>query len=704
MNPESSSLAHLAHYCGIAAAYHDIWGKLHPTSDATRAALLAAMHLPPERIAADPAALQAELEATEAGRELPPVVVVRACATQRIPQRLAGWEWTLTLEDGRAAARGTCPDGLLEFAAPDTPGYHRLDFARGNERRSLPCIVVPHHCYQPELLAQGGRVWGFAVQLYAMRSTRNWGIGDFGDLLPLLLLAHTHGGHVVGINPLHALFPDNPAHISPYSPSQRAALNPLYLDIESLPEFAACKAAQERVASVDFQDLLHQLRATEFVDYPGVVAAKNAILALLFDQFRRSGGARMATFTAWRGQQGKALEAYACFCALQEHFRAQDGNCWGWPVWPEDCRNPDSPAVAALTVTHAERIDYHAWLQWLTDEQLGNITAEAESAGIAVGIYQDLAIGANAGGAEIWHNQAVFAAGAHAGAPPDEINSMGQEWGLPPFVPEPLRAAAYAPLVDILRANMRHAGALRIDHVMGLQRLFWVPADMPASEGAYVSYPFEDMLGIVALESVRNRCLVIGEDLGTVPEGFRERLLEAGVLSYHPLMFERSPDGQFRLPGELPPQALAAFGTHDLPTLRGFWRGTDLDIRARLQLLPSEELRQRLVTERDWDRGRLLWALEREGLLPPGVSKDQSLMPELVPAVIDAIHAYLARSRAQIFVVQPEDFLGVVDQPNLPGTLEDKHPNWQRKLPVPLEAWEDHPGFRQCIAALRTGR
>jgi len=323
---------------------------------------------------------------------------------------------------------------------------------------------------------------------------------------------------------------------------------------------------------------------------------------------------------------------------------------------------------------------------------------------MALGLYRDLAIGANPGGAEVWRWQTVFAAGVNTGAPPDELNLLGQDWGLPPYVPHRLQEAGFRPLVEVLDANMRHAGALRIDHVMGLQRLFWVVQDTPASEGAYVAYPFDALLGLLGEASRRNGCLVIGEDLGTVPEGFRERLAAAGVLGYHPLIFERYPDGQFRLPADMPCQALVAASTHDLPTLAGFWRGDDLDVRTRLQLFPSDALRQRLVTERDWDRGRLLWALERTGLLPPGVGKDPAALPELTPAVIAAIHAYLARSEAELLVIQPEDLFGVTEQINVPGTVEDRHPNWQRKLPVDIEDWAGHADVTRILGAVRAER
>lgn len=565
-----------------------------------------------------------------------------------------------------------------------------------------PAIELAAHCYQPVVLQNDGRIWGLTVQLYSVRSQRNWGIGDFSDLAVLVDRVAAAGGDFIGLNPLHALFPDNPAHISPYSPSHRGFLNVLYIDVEAVPEWAACKAAQCRLASADFQARLQALRATTVVDYVGVAQAKFEVLALLFEQFRKTGSQRAKTFAAWRQQQGLALERFARYEALQAHFRKE--GAWGWPAWPHEYHDPDSSAVAGFAKTHADAVSWHAWLQWLADTQLAAVAARTKARGMGIGLYQDLAVGANPGGAEVWCWQPVFAAGASTGAPPDELNLLGQDWGLPPFVPHRLRAVGYTPLIDILRANMKHAGALRIDHVMGLMRLFWVPPDTPATEGAYVHYPFDDLLGLVALESVRNECLVIGEDLGTVPEGFRERLFEAGVLSYHPLIFERYPDGQFRLPADMPHQALIAASTHDLPTLAGFWSGIDLVVRTQLMLFPSDELRLRLIAERGWDRGRLLWALEREGLLPEGMSKDPEQLPELTPAVITAIHAYLARSPAQLMVVQPEDLFSLTDQINVPGTLEDQHPNWQRKLPLPLEAWGDNASLVTILAAINRER
>ncbi|WP_126445295.1 4-alpha-glucanotransferase [Sulfuricystis multivorans] len=577
-------------------------------------------------------------------------------------------------------------------------------------QRTLPALpdeAMAQCCHLPAVLAEGGRLWGLSVQLYSLRSGRNWGIGDFTDLAALVELVAAAGGDFIGLNPLHALFPDDPTRISPYSPSHRAFLNVLYIDVEAVPEFAACEAVQSRIASAEFQAQLTALRAQPLVDYPGVARLKLEILRALFDFWRAHAGACLAGFAVWREAQGEALEHFARFETLQAHFRAQDPDCWGWPAWPEEYRDPASPAVAAFAENHAVEIDWHAWLQWLADSQLAAVAARARERGMAIGLYRDLAVGAHPGGAEVWQWQDVFAignGGAHTGAPPDDLNLLGQDWGLPPLIPHRLREASYAPFIEVLHANMRHAGALRIDHVMGLSRLFWVPADTPATEGAYVHYPFATLLGLVARASLDHACLVIGEDLGTVPEGFRERLFAAGVLSYHPLIFERYPDGNFRLPVDMPRQALVSASTHDLPTLAGFWQGVDLEIRTRLMLFPSSAVRERLITERGWDRGRLLWALERENLLPTGVSKDPAALPDLTPEVIAAIHAYLARSPAMLLSIQPEDVFACRDQINVPGTLEDQHPNWQRKLPQPLEEWPMLPGWYAVIDAVRAER
>ncbi len=734
-----NALHALAAHCGIADEYYDIWGNRHPTSDETRRALLAAMHLPvPERDAAD---ILRALEDEGWQQPLPPVLIVRCGEKIDIPLSLpaetidAPWRWTLRLENGETRSGELLPRHLphseqrrlasadfwrrskpteffrhvFELPGIETPGYHRFELeASSGERDATTLIVVPPTCFQPEAIQNDKRVWGPAVQLYGIRSHRNWGIGDFGDLRQLVDLTADAGGGIVGTNPLHALFPDNPVHISPYSPSSRSALNILYLDVEALPEFAECTDAQALVASPAFQAQLHALRAAELVDYPSVAAAKRETLDLLWRHFRErhiaQDSERAQAFRRFRELAGKPLERLARFEALQAHFRAQDSSIWGWPVWPEEYRDPDGPAVAAFTTDHADAVSYHAWLQWSADSQLTEIGRQSWRRGLGIGLYADLAVGANPGGADAWSWQGIYADGAYAGAPPDDFNLHGQEWGLPPFVPHRLRAAAYAPFIEMLRANMKHAGALRIDHVMGLTRIFWVPAGQLASEGSYVNYPLEDLLGIVALESQRNQCLVIGEDLGTVPEGFRPRLAEADFLAYRPFLFERSSDGSFKPPADYDRQALVAASTHDLPTLAGLWLGRDIDRRTELHLFPTEELRERIIVERAQDRARLLVALERESLLPEGMGIHPVSVPELTPAIVTAIHAFLARTPCQVLAVQPEDIFGQVEQPNLPGSPDDRHPNWRRRMSLDLEDWAADERFLSLADTLRRER
>lgn len=706
----SDSLRALADYCGIVAAYTDVWGQQHATSDATRRALLAAMHLPVQD--AEPAAILRALKAADRRRVLPPVCVVRCGEPVSIALGAAPrgpWCWCLRLESG-AQLSGVCPHRTLELPGVDALGYHRLelDYPDGSPAAHMPLIVVPATCYQPAAIRADGRVWGPSVQLYGLRSRRNWGIGDFTDLRNLVDMAAEAGGGIVGVNPLHALFPDNPAHFSPYSPSSRSALNTLYIDVEALPEFHECAAAQALVAEPLFQARLRSLRAEELVNYPAVAAAKREVLDLLYRHFREAhlveSTVHAQEFLRFRENAGATLERLTRFEILQAYFRSADPLVWGWPVWPQEYRDPDSSAVAEFAAEHGAAVDFHAWLQWVADQQLGAVGRRSWRCGLGIGLYADFAVGVNPGGADVWAWQGVFANAAYAGAPPEAINLNGQDWGLPPFIPRRLREVAYAPLIEALRENMRHAGALRIDHVMSLTRVFWVPAGRLPTEGAYVSYPLDDLLGIVALESRRNQCLVIGEDLGTVPEGFRSRLASADLLSYRPFVEERGADGAFLPPGEFPDQALVAVSTHDMPTLAGFWKGADLDVRTALQLFPTEQLRETLVVARAQDRARLLMALEREKLLPNGAGIHPVAVPELTLPFALGVYAYLARSPARVLAVQPEDILGMVEQANLPGTLDDQHPNWRRRLTLDIEDWRVDERFLQFGEVLRRER
>jgi (1->4)-alpha-D-glucan 1-alpha-D-glucosylmutase len=506
--------------------------------------------------------------------------------------------------------------------------------------RARKAAAPSGRCHLPEILERGGRVWGFGVQLYGLRSARNWGIGDFGDLRALAALAARRGASLVGVSPLHA------TEGSPYSPSSRHALNWRYLDVEAVPGFASSKKARGLVSSAAFQKRLEALREAALVDYQGVGRAKLEVLELLFEEsgFKRAAG------------------SYALFEALREKFGGP------WQSWPKAYRDPRSREVLLFSKKNLRRVHFHEYLQAEARRQLDATQAYAREQGMAIGLYLDLALGADAGGAEVWAKQGAYALEVSGGAPPDEFNPRGQDWGLPPFSPRALRATGCEAFAALLRANMPQDGALRLDHVMALMRLYWIPRGAKPERGGYVSYPFGDLVAVLARESGRRRCLVVGEDLGTVPEALRAALSEAGVLSYRPLLFGKDAAGEYCPPSAYPREALVCASTHDLPTWRGFWAGVDLELRASLGLAVDPE---REKAQREADKLALARALAREGL-------DRSAA---------AAHAFLSRTPCKIALVQPEDVFELLEQANLPGSI-DEHPNWRRKLPLELERWD----------------
>jgi (1->4)-alpha-D-glucan 1-alpha-D-glucosylmutase len=719
---------------GIALAYWDIWGKHHLVSKQTRRALLAAMGVQADDDQAAYQVLTASEDA-EWRRVLPPVQVVwQGADTLVIPLSLPAdraasrYRWVNVLENGERRDGEFRPGDLesvgarmidkdpwrrwtLKLPAISDWGYHRLelhDLERpDNPVVSMPLILTPRVCYQPEAIGDERRVWGPAIQLYAVRSSRNWGIGDFTDLRHVLNFAAGAGAALVGLNPLHALFPHDPEHASPYGPSSRLFLNILYVDVEAMDDFTESEALQKRVADEVFQARLRALRASEQVDYPEVARAKLEIITGLFHHFRRhhlnSGSERAQAFRRFQSEQGPWLYRHALHEALQAWLYEQDSAAWGWPSWPKAYRDPQSEAVAAFAADQPQAIEFYEYLQWQAHLQLEAAGRHSYALGLGVGLYLDLAVGVDIGGSEVWNDQALYALEAHIGSPPDDFNLKGQDWGLPPWCPTVLRERAYIPFIETLRRNMHNAGALRIDHVMSLLRLFWVTANSSRLSGSYVSYPFQELLGILALESQRNRCLVIGEDLGTVPEEVRDALGPLGVLSYRPFYFEKAKDGSFKSPDEFERQALVTTSTHDLPPLVGYWVGRDLQLRAQLGLFPNSALRERQVIERAEDRARLLIALERVGLLPAGVTIQSVAVPEMTPELILAVHLYLARTPAKIMVTELGDILGQTEQINLPGTT-DQHPNWRLKLSLDLELWSGDSRVKSLTDTLKAER
>ena len=512
-----------------------------------------------------------------------------------------------------------------------------LTKAMGPEREAREVKLEGGRCYQPQILEKR-RLWGFMTQLYGVRSARNWGIGDFTDLRNLIEISARMGAAVVGVNPLHA------TQGSPYSPSSRHALNVLYIDVEAVRGFEASGRLRKRLQSV---------RDAELVDYEAVRRVKLDALEAVF----RKAKPKASLPTA-------ALKNFAVFEALREKHGG------GWQGWPEAFHDPGSREVRAFAKKNAERVAFHGWLQALAREQLDAAQRHAHELGMPLGLYVDLALGADRGGAEVWSDQESYAVGASCGAPPDEFNPLGQDWGLPPYSPRALRAKAYQPFIELLRANMPAGGALRMDHVMALSRLWWVPEGEKPERGGYVHYPFRELLAVLAAESRRAKCLVIGEDLGTVTPEMRAALNEAGVLSYRPLLFEKESSGEYSPPGAYPREALVCVTTHDLPTWKGYWQVHDLKLRKRLKL--SKDYGKE-VAIREEEKKRLARALEREGM-------DLSAR---------SAHAFIARTPSKLAMVQPEDVLDMLDQANLPGTV-DQHPNWRRRLPLELERWESH--------------
>jgi 4-alpha-glucanotransferase len=435
------------------------------------------------------------------------------------------------------------------------------------------------------------------------------------------------------------------------------------------------------VAAPGFQSELERLRATPNVDYPGVASAKMPVLRTLFGHFRREHLARDsqrgALFKAYVAGRGESLRLQALHDAIDENLRAPGGDrYWGWPVWPEDLRHPAHAGVRAFETVHSETVEYYAWLQWVADEQLGAVQRLARELGMSVGLYGDYAVGVNPSGAETWSDQALYRKGAGVGAPPDALALKGQDWGIPPQDPNVLAAERYLPFRDLVAASMRHFGALRLDHVMALFRQWWVPVGLGATEGGYVHYPLDDLMSVLALESERRACLVVGEDLGTVPPEMSHAMGDRAVYSYRVLLFEKRPDGSFMAPGEYPRRAIATVTTHDLPTLCGYWSGGDIDLRQRLALYPNEETRQHVADERVRDRHALLAALEANGLKPDAVTAAVDGYNE---ALSHAIHVFLARTASALVVLQAEDLIGMPDPVNVPGTNEE-HANWQRKM------------------------
>ncbi len=722
---DTTSIEKLARLRGIGDAYHDYRGELKYFSLETKLGILRAMGCAVD----DPAALARTLSESEAARWrkfLPPVATVRGDRIGieiNVPARDFGSSivWSVRLEDGSRRTgvtstadcaevwRGEFEGSWITRRRLDLPfslvaGYHELEAAIAG-RAAERCLLIasPAQCYEPASIIGGARLWGVAVQLYTLRSGENWGIGDFGDLQRLIRWMSTCGAGFIGLNPLHALAPADPDRASPYSASSRHFLNVLFISVPSVPEFADCAALRERLADEAVARRLNELRAKSHVDYRGVADFKFEMLALLYrdfcDRHLAADTERARSFRGFLEAGGELLQRHARFDAIDRYCRATLNCPSGWLSWPEELRDVNGTAAQRFAVQHPREVEFYAYLQWLAHEQLVSAQALTRELGMPIGLYGDYAVGANPAGSETWMDQASFRMGAEIGAPPDPIALKGQGWGIPPQDPTVMLAERLQGFVRLIRNNMRYYGALRLDHVMSLFRLWWVAGGASPTDGAYVHYPLQQLLTVLALESSRSACLVIGEDLGVVPDEMRHAMPEFGLYHYKVLLFEKR-DGRFRRPEEYLRRAIATVTTHDMPTLRSYWEGRDVDLRRRLNLFPNAELEHDVIREREHDREALLSALQDEGLKP---ARPSTPAEPWSADLAQALHLYLARSATALVALQIEDLLGMVDPVNVPGT-DREYPNWQRKLSADLEEMAARADFAAYLEEIRRAR
>ncbi|OBT13653.1 4-alpha-glucanotransferase [Vibrio sp. UCD-FRSSP16_10] len=706
-----SVLKKVAEMAGIADSYVSAWGDPASVEDETIERLLTALGY-------DTSCDEALLKSAEKKHKkevLAPVLVVRDDQLIEVELNLgvsareSEFAWRLETEQGQVLegylqsqiVRDSRKEGgPLVFALPADIewGYHKLLVTR--KRRKAPyemtLIVAPQSCFKQPELASDKKLWGPSIQLYTLRTPHNWGIGDFGDLKQLVGDIAARGGDFVGLNPIHSLFPANPEAASPYSPSSRRWLNILYIDVSSVPEFALCAQAQQKVGSAEFQQRLQKAREVQHVNYSEVSDLKMSVLPLLFAEFKSrhldNKTQRGQAFIDFVEQSGESLVHQAAFDAMHKTFRDTDDCVWGWPVFPEKYRRFDSASSQKFIKDNKVLVDLYMYLQWIADAQINEAQALAQEKGMPLGLYRDLAVGVADSGSETWADEGNLILDASIGAPPDILGPLGQNWGLPPLNPQALQATGYDAFVQLLRANMKHCGALRIDHVLGLLRLWWIPKGEGATKAAYMYYPVDDMLAILALESHRYQCSVIGEDLGTVPDEIIDILRDAGVHSYKVFFFENNPDGSFIDPASYPQQSMAALCTHDMPTLRGFWHCDDLKLGKELGLYPDEAQLARLFDERLQCKQGILDTMRAHNpqFLSSGIGENAAWVP-MDRYLAEGLQLHVASGSSSLLSVQLEDWLEMDKPVNIPGTV-DEYPNWRRKLSVNLDEMfgQDH--------------
>ena len=707
--PDHDLLDVLARQAGIQPDWWDISGRHVQVSDATKRAILRSMGYAVDN-ADDIRTALTTMTVERFGRYLPRSIVVRA--EEPVTVTLGGGlvrttktvMMTLKREDGSSEDIAIAPrNGREESVAgpdgspqrvrliqlpPQPLGRHRLILADLPDI-STDLIVAPKRCYLPALLSGGGRQLGVAAHLYTLRRDGDQGIGDFTTLARFAELTARYGAATLGLNPVHAMFPGDRDRASPYSASDRCFIDPIYIDVTQLP--VPLRGDAVRAAIWSEARATNALSALSDVDYARVWQSKKKVLDLAFQSFERmltaAGETKLAQdFDAFVDAGGVALQRFSEFHAIAEEVGHTH-----WREWPDNVR-------ASIRRDRLETtIRYQSFLQWIADRQFADAAAVAKAAGLSLGFYRDLAVGSAPDGAESWGERHRLMTGVSIGAPPDPFSAAGQVWNLPPPNPRFMDEGGYAGFSSLIAANMAHAGALRIDHAMGLRRLFVVPDGMIGAEGAYVDMPYADLLGVLALESHRAQCLVVGEDLGTVPEGFREALLAADVLAYRVLWFERDGAG-FVAPRFYPAQAAACVSTHDLATLHGWWLGADITENEALGFI-DRGLAQVALAAREQEKSRLIDLLVAEGAL-----RDRpDLQKPMTDATSIAIHTLVAASPSMLALVQADELTGEVRAVNLPGTDRERA-NWRRKLAPDIEKMFESPLAKGILAGMKSRR
>jgi 4-alpha-glucanotransferase len=696
VNSQDDALRALAEAAGLCEHWTDYRSQPRQVSPDTLRAVLASLGLPAgsaHQVEESRVALRKERSGV-----LPPMVVARCGDPVALPSALTdcGLDGQLQLryEDGVVATpelvRGG--DGVVRMQGLSRPGYHTLC----SEHAALTLAIAPRR-----EAARAPRRFALAAQLYGLRrgtgsEPGDLGLGDFSALATLAVRAANAGADALAISPVHALFSADPQHFSPYSPSSRLFLNALHVDPAAMADGRWLHQAIDRLG---VGPLVAELAAADMVDWPRAAALKLRVLRALWQDFGMlpDAAALRDAFTAFRQEGGAALADHARFEAIHAWQYGADPARWNWRDWPTAFRSPRSPEVEQFARDNGDAVDFHVFLQWLAARGLDAAHCAAREAGMGIGLVTDLAVGTDSGGSHAWSRQDDMLEGLSIGAPPDALNGLGQDWGLSTFSPRALTQHGFAPFIELLRAALRHAGGVRVDHILGLNRLWVVPRGAGPTDGVYLRYPLSELLGLVALEASRHDATVIGEDLGTVPAGLRAELRDDGVLGMRVLWFERD-NGLFVEPSRWSADAIATTATHDVPTVAGWWRGDDIDLHERLDMFPEGHAADRERVQRTRDRDAL-WAAFTHADVASGEIPD---VDDPQP-VVDAAIAFVAATPAPLAVIPLEDLLGSAEQPNLPGTT-DQHPNWRRRLSLPVEELLDHEPAASRLRRLKAER